>query len=181
MHLDHFPFSSRSRRVSWMAAAMLASTMVAHAAPLPGGASSLVETYQDWVVACQAESNATTCVTRQVQTNTKTNQQVFAAEFRNGTGGKLEGVLLLPFGLALAQGVALKIDEAAGPALSFSTCLPQGCVAPVNFDAAMTAKLKAGTSLNATAMGLSPAQPASFKISLKGFAAALSRIADLTK
>lgn len=150
------------------------------AAPLPGGASTLQETYQDWTVSCQSQKEATICAIRQEQSSSQTGQRVLTAELRN-VGGKVDGVLLMPFGLDLAKGASLKIDEAAGPNLAFSTCLPQGCLAPVSFDAKQVAALKAGTNINITTTALSPSQPVAFKISLKGFGAALDRISALTK
>lgn len=150
------------------------------AAPLPGGASTLQETYQDWTVSCQSQKDATACTIRQQQSSPQTGQRVLTAELRNA-GGKVEGVLLMPFGLDLAKGASLKIDEAAGPNLTFSTCLPQGCLAPIAFDAKQVSALKAGTNINVTTTALSPSQPVAFKISLKGFGAALDRIAALTK
>ncbi len=173
------------RRFPIMAA--LASGFLAFApalaAPLPGGAGSVVETYQDWVVACQAQNDRTLCVMRQVQNNTQTGQHVLTVEFSGGgDGGRLGGVLLMPFGLSLADGVSVGIDGAApGPALVFSTCLPQGCLAPVAFEADQVAKLRAGTTLNLTARSLSPAQPVTLKVSLKGFSAALNRIETLIR
>ncbi|WP_332701468.1 invasion associated locus B family protein [Devosia sp.] len=150
------------------------------AAPLPGGAGSLVETYQDWVVACGAQNNATTCVMRQVQT-TQAGEHMLTAELLVGADGQLGGALLMPFGLALALGVALNIDETEGPVLSFSTCLPRGCIAPVSFEAAVVDKLEAGGVLNLTATAAGPQQPVPFKVSLKGFSAALARMMELTK
>lgn len=156
-------------------------SLPAFAASLPGGASTLQETYQDWTVSCQSQNEATVCVMRQDQSSTQTGQRVLTAELRNTAGGKVEGVILMPFGLDLVKGVALKLDEADGPQLTFSTCLPQGCLAPVSFDAKQVAALKAGTNLNVNATALSPSQPVAFKISLKGYAAALDRIVALTK
>lgn len=152
----------------------------AFAAPLPGGASTLQETYQDWTVSCQSQKETSICVMRQDQSSTQTGQRVLTAELRN-VEGKVEGVLLMPFGLDLARGAALKIDEVAGPNLAFSTCLPQGCLAPVSFEAKQVAALKAGTNINVTTTALSPSQPVAFKVSLKGFGAALDRITALTK
>ncbi|MCJ8236706.1 invasion associated locus B family protein [Peteryoungia algae] len=157
------------------------SAIGTHAAPLPGGAGSLTENYQDWVVACQAQNNATACVMRQVQSNSQTGQTILTAEFRAVDGDALEGALLLPFGLVLSQGVAVKIDETEAWPLSFSTCLPQGCLALISFDASRIASLKAGTALNLTVSAISPLQPIAFKISLKGFTNALGRIAELSK
>lgn len=173
-------FSGVAAIIAAMAAALLFGSP-APAAPLPGGAGSLVETYQDWVVACQARNNLTACAARQVQSDSQTGQHVLTAEFRNGAGGKLEGALLMPFGLALAQGASLKIDEAAGPALAFSTCLPRGCVIPLSLDAAMTGRLKTAATLHIGAIAAASSQPIALKVSLKGLSAALNRMTELTK
>jgi invasion protein IalB len=50
----------------------------------------------------------------------------------------------------------------------------------LSFDAKEVVKLKAGTNLNIIATALEPSQPIAFKVSLKGFGSALSRIAELT-
>lgn len=157
------------------------SSLPAIAAPLPGGASTLQETYEDWTVSCQSAKDNTVCAVRQDQSSTQTGQRVLTVELRNMNGGKVEGVILMPFGLDLAKGSTLKIDEVDGPHLTFSTCLPQGCLAPVSFDAKQVASLKAGTNLNVSATALSPSQAVAFKISLKGYGAALDRIIALTK
>ncbi|MEL4073175.1 invasion associated locus B family protein [Ochrobactrum sp. GPK 3] len=151
------------------------------AASLPGGASTLQETYQDWTVSCQTQKDVPICAIRQEQSNPQNGQRVLTAELRNGASGKVEGVILLPFGLDLAKGVSVKIDDTVGPNLTFSSCFPQGCLAPVSFDAKQIAAIKAGTNLNVTTTALSPSQPVAFKISLKGFGSALDRITALTK
>jgi len=156
-------------------------SLPAFAAALPGGASTLQETYEDWTVSCQSTKDATLCAIRQDQSSAQTGQRVLTVELRNVPGGKADGVILMPFGLDLSKGATLKVDEAAGPNLTFSTCLPQGCLAPVSFDGKQVTALKGGTNLNVTATALSPSQPVAFKISLKGFGAALDRIIALTK
>ncbi|KAB2701208.1 invasion associated locus B family protein [Brucella haematophila] len=160
-------------------AALLATP--AFAAPLPGGASTLQETYQDWTVSCQTQKDASACAIRQEQNSSQTGQRVLTVELRNVAGGKVDGVILMPFGLDLAKGATIKVDDAAGPNLAFSTCLPQGCLAPISFDAKQVAAIKAGANINVTATALSPSQPVAFKISLKGFGSALDRISNLTK
>lgn len=87
----------------------------------------------------------------------------------------------MPFGLALAKGVTLEIDDNAVGALVFSTCMPQGCIIPVGLDAAQVARLKAATALNIGATNINPARPVALKVLLKGFPTALSRVLDLTK
>ncbi|MFK0161052.1 invasion associated locus B family protein [Rhizobium sp. NPDC090279] len=164
---------------------LAASAFAAHAAaaaPLPGGASSLVETYDDWSVVCQMQTNAAACVVRQVQTNNQTNQTVLTAEIGKAADGKYQGVLLLPLGLALAQGAQLKIDDTSvGAPLAFSTCVPQGCLAPLAFETDAVTKLRSGKTLNVTVSAANPLKPLTFAVSLKGFSGALNRVAELTK
>ncbi|MGO4716755.1 invasion associated locus B family protein [Bradyrhizobium sp. 2TAF24] len=185
LSIDRRPAATTRAALRLLLGLTLAGTFLssaAQAASLPGGAGSLVESYQDWSLACQAQNNNVSCVIRQVQTNTQTNQTVLAMELHNAQGGKLEGALLLPFGLALAQGASLKLDETAlGSPLAFSTCVPAGCLVPVAFDAATVGKLKTGTAINITAATLGNPQPTAFKVSLKGFGGALARLVDLLK
>jgi invasion protein IalB len=148
---------------------------------LPGGASSLQETYGDWRVACAQQNGKKTCALSQRQTDKDSRQLVLAVELSAPAADKAEGTLILPFGLAIERPITLQIDQAAaGPALHFRTCLPVGCLVGLNFDAATVALLRKGTTLTikATADG---GQETSFKISLKGFADALDRTAALAK
>ncbi len=97
----------------------------AAAASLPCGASTLLlETYDDWAVACRAQSSVVGCVLRQVQTNSQTASRCWqrnSATCRRAYGWGIAPALRP----ALAQGVTLKVDDAAAlPVLAFSTCLP---------------------------------------------------------
>ena len=173
---------SFSLKRSLLAASLVLAGGAATAAPLPGGASSLVETYDDWNVTCQMQANAPSCAVRQIQTNNQTKQTVLTIEIAKGADGKFRGALLLPLGLALPQGAQLKIDETAlGAALPFSTCLPQGCLVSLTFEADTIAKLRVGKALNVTVSSAGSVQPLSLAISLKGLSGALNRVADLTK
>ncbi len=149
-------------------------------APLPGGASSLNETYKDWQVSCTQQGNAKRCSMSQQQVNQQNRQRVLAIEI-TAVANKSEGVVMLPFGLALDAGVKLQIDEGGiGQPIRFRTCLPAGCLVPLSFDAATVASLRKATALKviATADG-GAATP--FSISLQGFGTALDRIAVLTR
>src|SRR5262245_5086988 len=89
---------------------------------LPGGASSLQETYQDWSLACQGSPKAV-CAVSQQQTQ-QNGQRVLAVELRKGADGGVSGNLVLPFGLLLDAGATLQIDDGQPRApLRFSTCL----------------------------------------------------------
>lgn len=150
------------------------------AATLPGGASSLNETYKDWRVACAMPGEVKRCVLSQtlVQQN---GQRVLAIELNSPAGNTVSGALVLPFGLALESGVALQVDDKpAMPPIRFRTCLPAGCVVNVTFDAPALVALRTGTALkvNAVADG-GAATP--FSISLQGFGAALDRVGVLSR
>lgn len=141
---------------------------------LPGGASSLQEAYQDWNLACQSTPKVV-CAISQQQTQ-QNGQRVLAIEFPGNTDDTVTGNLILPFGLLLDAGATLQIDDAPPQkALRFSTCLPGGCVVPLNFDAKTVAALRAGTALLVKVQGTDTREVA-FSISLKGLAAALDRL-----
>jgi invasion protein IalB len=149
-------------------------------ATLPGGATSLQETFSDWQVGCVVQGAVKRCAVTQEQVNQQSRQRVLAAELTLA-GDKLDGVLLMPFGLALDKGVALQIDDQPSTStLKFRTCVPGGCLVPLNFDGKTVAALRVGAvlKLRAAADG---GQEQLYTISLKGFAPALDRIAVLAK
>ncbi|MDR3376672.1 MAG: invasion associated locus B family protein [Ancalomicrobiaceae bacterium] len=149
-------------------------------ATLPGGASSLQETFGDWRVACVVQGQTKRCALVQEQVNEQTHQRILTIEL-GIVGEKLEGVLLTPFGLALDRGVQLQIDDQSGQqALKFRTCLPGGCLVPLSFDSKVMAGLRAGSAIrfHASADG---GQDQLFTVSLKGFGSALDRVGALVK
>ncbi|MQT14257.1 invasion associated locus B family protein [Rhizobiales bacterium Sp-1] len=149
---------------------------------LPGGASSLQESYDDWNVMCIEPDGQKRCVFSQTQVNQQNQQRVLAAELSTTSQDAARGVLAMPFGLALASGVTLQIDDAApGAALPFQTCLPVGCIVQINFDAATIANLRKGKQLKLNAVAADTSKPVTFTLSLKGFGAALNRTAALSK
>jgi invasion protein IalB len=152
----------------------------AASATLPGGATSLQETFGDWRVACVVEGAAKRCSLTQEQVNQQSRQRVLAIEV-SSAGDKLDGVLLMPFGLALDRGVSLQINDQPGQtSLKFRTCLPGGCLVPLSFDGKIVAALRAGTTLKAKAIA-DGGQDQPFTISLKGFGQALDRVAVLSR
>ncbi|QCI66762.1 invasion associated locus B family protein [Phreatobacter stygius] len=155
------------------AAAPVAST-------LPGGASSLQETYQDWQVACLQQGAGKRCALSQQQADPQSRQRVLAIELTT-VADKAEGVLVLPFGLALDKGVTLQIDDGpVGQPLRFRTCLPAGCLVPLSFDARAVATLRRGTAIKAK-VTTDDGRETTFSISLKGLAPALDRTAVLLR
>lgn len=147
---------------------------------LPGGASSLNETYRDWRVACAQQGNAKQCAMSQAQAQ-QNGQRVLAIELAAPAGNLVSGTLVLPFGLALDAGVTFQIDDK--PALApvrFRTCVPAGCLVNLSFDAPTIMALRAASALKvkATADG---GAAAPFSISLQGFGTALDRVGVLSR
>ena len=152
----------------------------AQTSSLPGGASSLSETYGSWRVGCVQNGPTKRCLLSQIQAR-QNRQRVLAIELDAPAGNAVSGTLVLPFGLALESGVTFQIDEKPTMRpIRFRTCLPAGCLADVAFDGPTLAALRAGAILKvkATADG-GAAMP--FAISLQGFGTALDRIGVLAR
>lgn len=161
----------------------VAQAETAQAAPLsslPGGATSVRETHQDWVVSCGKQGDTTRCAMSQQQQNAQSRQRILAIELQRA-GDQLTGALVLPFGLALDSGATLQVDDANPlPVARFRTCLPAGCVAPLAFKAETVQALSRGTTLKISAVA-DGGKPVTMSVSLKGFSAARDRLQALSK
>ena len=162
------------------AAAPAAPIGAAPAAQLPNGATAINETFGDWTVDCRIVEGRKGCIMQQSQGNQQTGQRSFAIELRVPQTMRTEGLLLMPFGLNLDQGVKLKIDEQdLGQGARFSTCVPTGCLVPISLPTVATEAMKKGTRLIVTGTTLSSGEAATFNVSLNGFAPALARLTEL--
>lgn len=175
-HLSHATSS-----LALGAALLLGGAGGATALGLPGGATSLNETHGDWTVVCTATEGAARCAISQTQVNGESRQRVLTVELTAaGDGNAASGVLILPFGLRLDEGIVLAIDEAQPlQSLRFSTCLPAGCLVPLAFDQDAVSALSAGTTLAVRAKANDTNQDVALSISLRGFTSALARITGL--
>lgn len=163
---------------------------------LPGGASALSETHGNWTVACRAvipeDASATSktargsdngtpkhrCTLAQSQATEK-GERMLAIEWQPSEEG-LKGTMILPFGLALAKGVVLRIDDGEpAEAQAFSTCLPAGCIVPLAGDDTFVDALRSGQALHVL-VSERTGQALQLTVPLKGFAAAHDRALNLT-
>ncbi|TIS48118.1 MAG: Invasion associated locus B family protein [Mesorhizobium sp.] len=148
---------------------------------LPGGASALSETHGDWTVNCQVTGTNKLCSLSHQQFNKQSGQRLLAIELTTKTGQDAMGTLALPFGLALANGISLEVDDKKlEGTLQFNTCQAVGCLVPVAFGADTASLLQNSTTLKINATAADTMQPVAFTISLNGFASALARTADLS-
>jgi len=191
-------FKKTVRPFSMVCAIALGMVVQASAqeANLPGGASSLTETHANWTVACRSlevkdaadgakkarepdqVAPAHLCALTQRQVTEK-GEHVLSVELQ-AEGDGLKGVFVLPFGLALAKGMTLQIDEGERiEALAFSTCVPSGCIVPLTGDSAMVDALRLGQALNVLVSDRT-GQALKFVISLTGFTSAFDRVREFT-
>lgn len=144
-----------------------------------GGASAIAETHGEWSVNCQVIRNTRLCSFSYQQFDKSSNQRVFGIEL-SARDGKAIGNLALPFGLALAKGVALKADDQSlEGSYGFSTCLIAGCLVPLSFDETMLGELQGAATLGVSAFALDTGREVAFAIPLSGFTSAMNRTAQL--
>lgn len=154
----------------------------APASTLPGGASLVTEAHGDWTVTCTTPASGKQCAFSQALADSQSGQRVLMLELTPPQDGVVAGMLVGPFGLNFANGLALAVDgEALGAPLPFLTCIPTGCLVPLNFDSAQLDRIKAGTTLTATGTGADTQQPVPISVSLTGFTRALERSAELAQ
>lgn len=151
---------------------------VVRAVQLPKGASAISETYGDWTVKCLVDNGTRLCTLSQTLLSKDTSQQVFAIELLP-RDGKAEGNMLVPFGLKLDAGAALKLDGKDLEQARFSTCTAQGCLLPVSFPTSVTDTLGKAKMLTVTVQNIGNGQAVVFNVPLNGFATALERTIQL--
>ncbi|QEU30609.1 invasion associated locus B family protein [Pseudomonas luteola] len=158
----------------------LSTTVQAQTAPGDAqGKPTATETYGDWSVICRnVPEEGKVCAMSQV-INNKDGQRMLAIELRPGKEG-LGGFMVLPFGVAVTKGVRLQVDDQDTRTVDFHTCLPVGCIAPLEFDNTQLKALRKGKALNVTAT-IATGGEAHGPLSLKGFTKAAERTRALMK
>lgn len=148
---------------------------------LPGGAASLSEEHGDWTVSCRMESGAKLCALSQSLANSTSGERVLTLELATPALDRIDGMLLLPFGLRLADGIGLKVDDKAlGEVRPFLTCIASGCLVPVAFSASEISAMRAGTEMTISGVSADVGQPVDLAVSLSGFSLASNRSVELS-
>lgn len=152
----------------------------AAASSLPDGVTSLNETYQDWDLSCQVKDGQTACSVSQQAYDGKTQQRFFSLKFQP-QGDQTHGVALLPFGLDLNRGLTVVMDGLpVGDIYSFTTCMPEGCIVPLDLDDGQLSGLEKSQHASLSFMTLS-GQVMKFPLSTAGLEKALARAHALTR
>lgn len=151
---------------------------------LPGGATSLNETHGNWTVVCRVEGDqgksVKTCAVTQQKVNDKHQRALEISLVPNAEGGA-KGVILMPFGLAVTRPVRIGVDgRPMGAPLSFSTCVPLGCLVPVDLAPDEVQTMAKGVSLDLDVTS-STGQALTVSVPMQGFESAFSRTSELLK
>lgn len=167
-------------RAVLLSLALLASPATAQdGTSLPNGATSLQEAYEDWVVSCGLSEAGKHCTLSQQQTQ-QNGQRVLAIELAV-EGDTVSGSLVLPFGLALAAGAGVQVDEQEQTTVPFGTCLPAGCLVRLSLSEEQVAAMRRGSQLKVRVRPDGSSETAVLTISLKGFSVALDRTRALAR
>ncbi len=170
----------------------------------PGGAAAqesaktaapLHEVYGSWQLACAAAvkkdgadaapstggETKPPCAIAQVQLEEKTRKLVVSVEFRlddAATPDRLNGTMVLPFGLAVTKLFSVKSGNMRLQEVQVSTCLPVGCIVSFTPFIELVSALKAEQTLTIEAPDLQ-GRIVSFQLQGKGFPEALKRLGEV--
>lgn len=158
-----------------------AATPAAPVAVWPTGATTVSESYGDWTVSCVRPEAKVTCIVVQSQGDSKTGRRQFGFELSVPKDGRSEGVILMPFGMAIEPGVTFKLDEQAlGKGAPYSTCTSDGCLVPISFPTLATDGMRNAKSLAIAAQKSGNNEPATIVVPLVGFPQAFDRAVALS-
>ncbi|MDH7798184.1 MULTISPECIES: invasion associated locus B family protein [unclassified Beijerinckia] len=149
---------------------------------LANGATAINEVYEDWTVDCRIANDRKLCRLSQAQGNGQTRQTVFAIDLDVPRDNNLTGTVLMPLGVKLDAGAIVRLDDKPlGQGLRYSACVAQGCIAPLTIPAASVDALRKAQNISVASLNLQNDEPVVFRVSMKGFSAALDRLAQLAK
>ncbi|GJD57600.1 invasion associated locus B family protein [Methylobacterium dankookense] len=152
----------------------------AEKAAWPAGADTVTETYGEWTTSCARTEAQVACMVMQTQGDRNTGRRQFAFELRTPRDGRAEGVILMPFGLAIEPGVSFKLDEATlGKGAFYISCTAEGCLVPVSFPTLATDSMKTAKTLVVTGKKAANDEAVTISLPLAGFATAFERAAAL--
>ena len=177
-----------------------------NATALPGGASSLTETYDSWQISCSSPkpvaavdggdkhapadlkaarvaNPVASCVLAQVQREKDSRQLVLSVEFSldqsSGKDAELLGTLVLPFGMIVNAPIQIMADDKLLQETFIATCLPIGCLAPVKLEAPAIQTLSSSKAVTLKSRSLEGGREIAFPIQVQGFTNGLKRLREL--
>ena len=142
----------------------------------PPGALAITETYGDWTLTCSRPETSTACMLSQSQGDNKTGKRLFAFELRTPKDGRAEGLILMPFGLAIEPGITFKLDDSVlGKGAPYVSCSQEGCVVSISFPMLATDAMRTAKTLQVIGVKPGTNEPQPIAVPLGGFAAVWDR------
>jgi invasion protein IalB len=163
--------------------AVLAAALFARAAPAqPEEQPQIVESLQDWILACVPASadKPARCELFQEITVRETGQRVFRLAFRLVEDGTVESSAIAPFGLNLRAGITFSVDGAELFVGEFLSCFATGCLSRFIVPSDILSKLEGGARLTAE-MDIHEGETFSVNFSLPGLSDGLGRLRALAQ
>lgn len=93
----------------------------------------------------------------------------FAVGYPKDAKGVAQAAIVLPLGVLVNEGIALKVDEQAPAKAAFRTCIPEGCVVVMNLPEAFIATMKKGTKITVSFLDGGTGKQVNIDMSLQGF------------
>jgi invasion protein IalB len=147
----------------------------------PDGASTVSESYGDWTMTCTRPNAKVTCIVAQSQGDSQTGRRKFGFELQTPENGRSEGIVLMPFGLAIEPGVTFKLDEQTlGKGAPYTTCGAEGCLVSISFPVLAIDGMRAAKNLFVIGQKANGTDPATITVPLEGFPKALDRAVALS-
>ncbi|MGH1569890.1 invasion associated locus B family protein [Methylobacterium sp. P31] len=147
----------------------------------PTGASMVSESYGDWTMTCTRPNEKVTCIVAQSQGDSQTGRRKFGFELQTPANGRSEGIVLMPFGLAIEPGITFKLDEQAlGKGAPYTTCSAEGCIVSISFPTLALDGMRTAKKLIVTGQKAGSSDPASITVPLEGFPQAFDRAVALS-
>ena len=106
-----------------------------------------------WLISCsnQADPAQLLCESSQSLIVAQGSQRLATASFQRVAGqDRTQAVLTVPFGVSLAQGVTIAVDDATVGTLTYDSCDGQGCYATGDVDAEWLQRMRDGTAMSAS-------------------------------
>lgn len=99
----------------------------------------------------------------------------FAVGFPKDAKGVAQAAIVLPLGVLVGEGIALKVDEDAPAKAAFRLCSPEGCFVVMNLPEAFLGSMKKGKMITVSFLDSSGKQ-VNVQMSLEGFGKKLESV-----
>lgn len=151
----------------------------ARPAPVP---QPVPEVFDQWQVACaQDAQGGQACRVQHVVLDQDKRPQLAIVVRPAAAADQLPvATITPPWGISLAQGITLQVDNLPASRIPIRTCLPSGCLADFTLVEALNGQMQKGTALKLT-MTAANNQPVTIEAPLAGFAKAYARLLEKTK